>query len=479
MHDTTVVFVSGNFNVVHPGHLRLLRFAKENGGRVVVAVQSDRIAGNFAHVPEQLRLEGVSSNSWVDESFLMDESVTDVIQRLKPDIVIKGKEHQLKFNPEQEVVNSYGGKLIFGSGEVAFSSIDLLKKEFYRSTMEGISIPLEYMARHDIKNSKLINLIKGFSSIRVCVIGDLIVDEYITCEPLGMSQEDPTIVVTPVDTTQFIGGASIVAAHAAGLGAKVEFISVVGSDDGHVFSKDKLGKFNVNASLIVDEGRPTTVKQRFRSKGKTLLRVSHLHQSAISSSVKNNILKSVKSIIDRIDLLVFSDFNYGCLPQDLVDQVSTLAKTNNVMLAADSQSSSQIGDISRFYNMDLITPTEREARISTRNNEDGLVVLAEELRNQSLAQNILLKIGEEGVLIHASVSDGNDGWLTDRVNALNNSPKDVAGAGDSMLISSALTLVSGGSIWEATIIGSIAAAIQVGRVGNTPLKRKELLEELT
>ncbi len=478
MHDTTVVFVSGNFNVVHPGHLRLLRFAKENGGRVVVAVQSDRIAGNFAHVPEQLRLEGVSSNSWVDESFLMDESVTDVIQRLKPDIVIKGKEHQLKFNPEQEVVNSYGGKLIFGSGEVAFSSIDLLKKEFYRSTMEGISIPLEYMARHDIKNSKLINLIKGFSSIRVCVIGDLIVDEYITCEPLGMSQEDPTIVVTPVDTTQFIGGASIVAAHAAGLGAKVEFISVVGSDDGHVFSKDKLGKFNVNASLIVDEGRPTTVKQRFRSKGKTLLRVSHLHQSAISSSVKNNILKSVKSIIDRIDLLVFSDFNYGCLPQDLVDQVSTLAKTNNVMLAADSQSSSQIGDISRFYNMDLITPTEREARISTRNNEDGLVVLAEELRNQSLAQNILLKIGEEGVLIHASVSDGNDGWLTDRVNALNNSPKDVAGAGDSMLISSALTLVSGGSIWEAAIIGSISAAIQVSRVGNMPLQIDELLKEL-
>ena len=69
--------------------------------------------------------------------------------------------------------------------------------------------------------------------------------------------------------------------------------------------------------------------------------------------------------------------------------------------------------------------------------------------------------------------------MTDRVDALNLSPKDVAGAGDSLLISSALTLAVGGNIWEATVIGSIAAAIQVGRVGNTPLQKGELLEELS
>ena len=145
------------------------------------------------------------------------------------------------------------------------------------------------------------------------------------------------------------------------------------------------------------------------------------------------------------------------------------------MLAADSQSSSQIGDISRFHAMNIITPTEREARISTRNNEDGLVVLADQLRQQSLAENILLKIGEEGLLIHAN---DDDEWLTDRIVALNSVPRDVAGAGDSLLISSALTMALGGTIWEAALIGSLAAAIQVGRVGNTPLKNEELLEEV-
>ena len=474
----TTVLVSGNFNILHPGHLRLLRFAKESGDYLIVAVESDRIAGDAAHVPEQLRVEGARSNSWVDEVFLFDESIEGLIQRLQPDIVVKGREHQNKFNSEQAVVTSYGGRLIFSSGEATFSSLDLLRKEFYQSTMKDISRPVEYMNRHSITFEGLRSVIDKFSLLKICVIGDLIVDEYITCEPLGMSQEDPTIVVAPIDTTRFIGGAAIVAAHAAGLGANVKFFTVTGSDEAQVFAQDKLKNFGVAACTIVDKGRPTTIKQRFRSKGKTLLRVSYLRQSVISTELQECIFQKIKSIINSIDLLVFSDFNYGCLPQELVDKVTSLAKSNGVMLAADSQSSSQTGDISRYKEMDLITPTEREARISTRNNEDGLVVLAEQVRKQSLAKNIILKIGEEGVLIHASDNNDNDGWLTDRVTALNAAPRDVAGAGDSLLISSALTLATGGTIWEATAIGSLAAAIQVGRVGNTPLQSQELIDEL-
>jgi bifunctional ADP-heptose synthase (sugar kinase/adenylyltransferase) len=145
------------------------------------------------------------------------------------------------------------------------------------------------------------------------------------------------------------------------------------------------------------------------------------------------------------------------------------------MLVADSQSSSQIGNIARFKGMDMITPTEHEARISTRNYEDGLVVLAEQLKKQSLAQNILLKIGAEGLLIHAgNGSKKNAEWQTDRICALNSAPRDVAGAGDSLLITAALALACGADIWEASCLGSLAAAIQVGRVGNIPLTAKGL-----
>jgi len=473
----TIVFVSGRFNILHPGHLRLLRFAKECGDRLIVGVESDKLASTSAHIDEKYRLEGLQTNSWVDEAFIMNEPVTDIISNLKPDIVVKGKEHESKFNSELSILDNYGGQLLFSSGETIFSSLDLIHKEFRESDSRTIVYPQEYLERHNINPERLIKLLDEIQSLKICVIGDLIVDEYVTCQPLGMSQEDPTIVVTPIDTTRFIGGAGIVAAHAAGLGASVDFISITGCDNAGEFAHSELSKYGVNANLLVDESRPTTLKQRYRSQGKSLLRVSHLHQGAISSKLQKKILALIIDSISEIDLLVFSDFNYGCLPQQLVDEIINITESNNVYMAADSQSSSQIGDISRFKRMDLLTPTEREARISTRNHEDGLVILAELLRKQSTSKNILLKLGGEGLLIHAD-NGKEDDWLTDRIGALNSSPKDVAGAGDSLLIASALIRASGGNIWEAAYIGSLVAALQVSRVGNTPLKIKEILLEL-
>ena len=313
--STRTVFVSGHFNVLHPGHLRLLRFAKQYGDRLIVAVESDRIAGSAAHVPEHLRLEGVQSNSWVDEAFITDEPVAAVIARLRPDFVVKGKEHESHFNAEQAALDQYGGKLLFSSGETVFSSLDLIRKEFRDFDPRSIGLPLEYLGRHNIERGRLAGLLERFSKLKVCVVGDLIVDEYITCQPLGMSQEDPTIVVMPIDSTRFIGGAGIVAAHAAGLGAEVRFVSVTGADAARDFAEKGLAESGVKAHMLVDDSRPTTLKQRYRSKGKSLLRVSHLHQGAISVSHQAQVLAELERAMDGADLLVFSDFNMDVCPR--------------------------------------------------------------------------------------------------------------------------------------------------------------------
>ena len=105
------------------------------------------------------------------------------------------------------------------------------------------------------------------------------------------------------------------------------------------------------------------------------------------------------------------------------------------------------------------------------------MVLAEQLRQQSGAHNVLLRLGEEGLLVHTDPATG-DGWATDRIGALNCAAKDVAGAGDSLLIASAMTLACGGTIWEVACLGSLVSAVQVGRVGHTPLRSEELLGEL-
>jgi len=471
------IFVSGNFNILHTGHLRLLKFASELGGKLIVAVHSDNLGGESIHVPEALRLEGLKSNRWVSEAILIDEPVINIIQKIKPDIVVKGKEHETLLNPELKIIESYGGKLIFSSGDISFSSVNLLRKESLSIKSSNFDIPVNFNKRHDIDQKKLFSLIKKFSMLRVCVIGDLILDEYIICEPLGMSQEDPTLVVKPIESTLFMGGAGIVASHASGLGAKTSFISITGKDDSAQFAELQLKKNNVHINLIQDESRPTTLKQRYRAKGKTLLRVSHLSQHSIGEKLQDEIFGALEKQINDIDIIIFSDFNYGSLPQILVDRITYIAKQKNIFLAADSQSSSQTGDISRFRGMDLITPTEREARLSLRDNESGLATLATKILKKSLATNLLLKLGEDGLMVH-STSSSKFLAANDKIAALNPMAVDVAGAGDSLLISSALSLCAGATIWEAGCIGSIAAAIQVSRVGNSPIQIDEIIDQL-
>ena len=469
-----LVFVSGNFNIVHPGHLRLLRFAKSCGDVLVVGVNADAFGEGIA-ITEDLRLEGVAAISWLDHAFVLRDRPADFIAALQPDVVIKGKEHRDRLNPEAEAVANYGGKLLFSSGDVTFSSLDLLHEEFQKPVSGGFRQVPEFLARHGIANSALAAGLGRMEGLRVVVIGELIVDEYVTCEALGMSREDPTIVVTPVTTDRFVGGAGIVAAHAAGLGAKVDLVTVTGNDDIAEFANTRLAEMGVNAHLFRDDSRPTILKQRFRADAKTLLRVSHMRQHAINKDLSRQIAALFPTLLADCDLLVFSDFNYGVLHQRLVDQLVDLARANEVCFVADSQSSSQTGDVSRFHHAMLLTPTEHEARLAVRDAGAGLVVVAEELRQKAEAKHVMITLGEEGVLIQPEAGDK---WVTDRLPALNPAARDPAGAGDSLLITTAMALAAGCSIWEASYLGAIAAGCQVGRLGNLPLSQQELLEEL-
>lgn len=472
------VFVSGRFNVLHPGHVRLLQFARECGDRLVVGVEPDSLAGHDAHVPEQLRLEGVRSCSYVDEAFVLTGSVVDAIRQIRPSIVVKGREHEHRHNDEKAAVESYGGKLLFSSGEVVFTSRDLIRREFSSSSARNWGVPAAFMARHGISTERLKELLRLFSHLRVLVVGDLIIDEYISCDPLGMSQEDPTLVVKPIDSKRFVGGAGIVAAHAAGLGADSTLLSVVGADEEAKFAQEVLKQAKVGARFLEDNTRPTTLKTRYRCQGKTLLRVSRLHQASVAAELVDELVRDAHSMQSQTDLVIFSDFNYGVLPQQVVDAITVVFRESGATLCADSQSSSQVGDVARFRGMDLLTPTEREARLSLRNPDDGLAVLGESLRVRAQAKNVLLKLGAAGALVCPAVGPKQP-WPPDQVEALNQAPRDVAGAGDSMLVAAAMALAVGSDIWEAVCLGAIAAGIQVGRVGNTPIVQEEMRSALS
>jgi rfaE bifunctional protein kinase chain/domain len=468
-----ISFVTGNFNVVHPGHLRLFKFAAEIGEVLIVGVNPDNSAG--VSVPEALRLEGVRSIAMVGQAIILRAPLENVIASLKPAFVVKGKEFEGKHNLEEEVVRGYGGELLFSSGEVRFSSAELLRREFLDIDFSSIRKPVDYPNRHNFTIDGLKAKLSKFDGMRVLVIGDLIIDDYISCDPLGMSQEDPTIVVTPIETKTFVGGAGVVAAHARGLGAEVSYCTVVGRDESAAYARENLETQGIQVEFFEDATRPTTRKQRFRALGKTLLRVNHLRQHAISQELTESMLAAIEARLPNTDVLLFSDFNYGCLPQPLVDAVAQLCIKHSVFMSADSQASSQLSDVSRFKGMHLITPTEREARLAAHEFDGGLAYLSEILCKKAGAKNVVVTLGSEGLLVWG---DKKGRFQADRLPAFNTSPKDPAGAGDSLFTSMSMALRAGIDVWEAAYIGALAAACQVSRVGNAPLTRKDLIDEI-
>ena len=470
--NKTIAFVSGNFNVVHPGHLRLLKFAAEQADVVVVGVNADNVPG--VTLPLDMRVENVRSISMVNHVVGLDVPAATFIEELNPNVVVKGKEFETRANPEQAAVESYGGRLIFSSGELRFASLGLLERE-YSADSVAVRKPVDFLERHGFNFSDLKSTLAKMAGMRVLVIGDLIVDDYVTCDAIGMSQEDPTIVVTPILTRTFVGGAGGVAAHARGLGAEVSYCTIVGEDEFARYALDSLEAQGVHCDFFADSTRPTTRKQRFRALNKTLLRVNHLRHHAASADIQHRMLAAVEVALPKCDLILFSCFNYGCLPQDLVDTITAKARAAGVMLAADSQASSQIGDVSRYKGMSLISPTEREARLALNDFESGLAVVGENLITKARADNVVITLGAEGMLINA----WRDGALrTDRLPAFNPSPKDVSGAGDSVFISCSMALRVGADIWQSAYLGGLAAALQVSRLGIRPLTVADVVAEI-
>ena len=473
--EKRVCLICGKFNVVHPGHLRLFRHAKEISDHLVVGVYPDALSQEVL-LPAVDRLEGVLANVWVDDAFVISGRIEGAISDLQPDVVLKGKEHEGAQNVEKAVVESYGGVLRFAGGDTRLSSSVLMRAE---ADYEGglIRHAVDYCRRHKLSEGSLASQIEDMSNVRTLVIGDLIVDRYIDCQPIGMSEEDPTVVVSPLATKLFVGGAGIVAAHAAKLGAKADFVSVCGDDETGQTAISELEEFGVEAHVFVDPDRPTTLKTRYRANSQTLLRVNELRDHQVDQELSKRLLDRILDLLPTTDLVIFSDFSYGLFTDALIEETIKAGQEKGVVMSADSQSSSQMGDITRFPNLSLLTPTEKEARLAVRDTKTGLVGISESLQKMMNARHIPITLGSEGVFLHTSDPGGKD-WIDDRVPALNRNPIDVSGAGDAFLVSTALCLTTGADIWSAIYIGSIASACQVSRMGNVPLSRGELLQQL-
>ena len=219
----TVVQCHGCFDIVHPGHIRYLRMARSLGDVLVVTVSADDVVMKGyerPYIPEDLRLDNLAELSCVDYVALStDDWAGPVLEAIQPDIYVKGREYESKKDPrfakEKKIVESYGGRVVLGSGDVIFSSTQIGRRK--RNTLDMEQQKIERFCRvNAIDSARLKNTISAFSDLKVLVLGDAILDQYAHCEGARVASESPIVSVKPVSEEWFIGGAGLIARQSAG-----------------------------------------------------------------------------------------------------------------------------------------------------------------------------------------------------------------------------------------------------------------------
>lgn len=474
-----IVLCHGHFNVIHPGHLRFLHFAKKQGDLLIVSVLRDEDLDpkNKSHYFSQIeRAEGPAAIETVDAVYGLDEKVEDFILQLKPDVYVKGHEFESRreeIKAELRAIESCGGKVIFGSGEVSYAPSGFSKKNLN----EKKKVFLRACQKHDISLEKISNAVDHFSKLKMLVIGDTIVDQFVSCDALGVSSEAPVMAIRELESKEFIGGAAIIAQHLRSLGADCRFISVIGEDDSGRFVQKALRESGVKAELATDETRPTTFKIRYMVDNQKLLRVSRLKQHDVSSKIEDKIIEQLEKCTDQCDGLIISDFVYGVITPRVLEAILEIAKKKKIKVFGDLQCSSQVGDVTKFTSIDLITPTEKEARIGLSDQTSGIEVLAQNLIEKTKNKNVVLTLGSQGLLAYSgegNLSAKNLSVYSEYFPAMEDNAVDVAGAGDSVLTGYALGLCYGLNLMEASALATCMAGISVMRIGNIPLKTEEV-----
>ncbi len=466
-----VIMCHGVFDVVHPGHVRHLVYAKSKADILVASITADihiEKGKHRPHVPQDLRAINLAAFEAVDYVVIdPNQKPLENISRIQPDYFAKGYEYVAEGMPpktaeEAEVVQAYGGEILFTPGDIVYSSSALIELAPPSLKIEKL---LTLMHAEGISFERLRQTLDQLKGLRVLVVGDTIVDSYTQTAMIGGQTKTPTMSVLYEGRKDFIGGAAIVAMHLRAAGAAVTFSTVLGNDPLRDFVLQGLREADVDCRPVIDARRPTVNKNAIVAGGYRLLKIDTLDNSSISDSILHGITQTIRTV--PADAVVFSDFRHGMFNRRTIPELIG-AIPPGVYRAADSQVASRWGNITEFQGFDLVTPNEREARFALADQDSGVRPLASRLYDEARCKTLILKLGDRGVLTcRSSNHEALDSFFV--VDSFVDRLVDAVGAGDALLAYATLAMRATGSEAVATILGSIAAACECERDGNIPI----------
>jgi rfaE bifunctional protein kinase chain/domain/rfaE bifunctional protein nucleotidyltransferase chain/domain len=478
----TVVQCHGCFDIVHPGHIRYLRFARSLGDVLVVTVSGDdAVMKGYErpYIPEDLRLDNLAELACVDYVALSeDEWAGPVLEAVQPDIYVKGREYESKVDPrfakEKKTVESYGGRVVLGSGDVIFSSTEIGRRK--RNTLDMDQQKIQRFCRvNEINPARLKNAISAFSDLKVLILGDAILDQYSHCEGARVASESPIVSVKPVSEEWFIGGAGLIARQAAVLGAKPTFITCCQEDENFGRIKETLERSGVEVHNLPAPGRRAYTKTRYLVGGKKVFKVDRGNPAPIPIETTNELITMLGEQLEDHDGLIVTDFGYGLFGPTLANAIPGIAEKAGKPYFADVSTNGQ-ANILKFNGPQLATPTEDELRFALGDAESGISNLASRYYAASGARGLIVTMGRRGSLCFRPPRGKGDRLRTDYLPALEINEVDAVGAGDVFLTGASLAELSGESLQVGMYIGSSLASISAGALGNEGASLPDLYE---
>ena len=470
----TMVHCHGVFDVLHIGHVKHFNSAKKNGDILIVTVTPDAFVNkgpNRPIFPLEVRMQCIAALKNVDYVAANTSSdAISAIRLLKPDVYCKGKDYLNKtldvtgkISKEENEIKKIGGKIFYTQDDL-FSSSKIINKSGYNLSNEQKKYLDQIRLNKKLNSSENISKIfESFEKLKVLVIGETIIDEYVYCEALGKSGKEPVLVLRDLYSEKYLGGAAAITKNLSSFCRKISLLSCLGEKkEQENFIKKRLPK-NIYTKFILKKKSCTIVKKRFVDHiNKTkVLGVHSFNDQPLDKKQKTEFNKLIVKNVKNHDIVIVSDYGHGLISGDSIK----LIIKNSKFLAVNAQlNSANIGyhTISKYQGADLIIINENEMRHELRNKTDNVDALIRKLSKKLKSQFITVTSGNSGAKIYSSLSRKIIGCP-----AFANKVVDKIGTGDTMLALLTICIFKKININFSMLLAAFAAAENIQHMANS------------
>ena len=307
--------------------------------------------------------------------------------------------------------------------------------------------------------SSLISSVEKLKKGSVLCIGDVMLDRFVYGNVERISPEAPIPVFHILSESVMLGGAGNVARNIIGLGGKTRFISVIGNDQAGRDLTTQIGKLeNLNARLITDSSRKTSIKTRYIASGQQMMRADEETISPIDENIKKMVLEAAAIGLDDFSALVLADYGKGVLSGGVSEELIQIARMRGLPVIVDPQGN----NYQNYMGATLVTPNRKELADAIglpTDTTDQIVAAAAKLARQSGIDAVLATRSHDGMTLVRNVHN----YCHFQAEA--KEVFDVSGAGDTVVACIATAISAGISMEEAVELANAAAGIVGGKVG--------------